>query len=410
MSNALTITRTMPSFRLDALDSLLKKLSKKATKLGVNVPSYKVVKTEVRDVTDDKRYPQLVEFSTVEVAYEVIQVIGDWRFLAKVEAADEVAGVPRNKVSGFNLSNDHASRYVTAPIICEHCNINRKRNAGFIVQDCNDKTLMVGSSCLEEFIGVDPAAAVNSLEFAAAISEIGNNDEEWGYGSAAPRVMPLAEFAAATLSLVSHNGFVNAAAAEATNAVKTGNDVITLLLDNNPKLADWRAKMTPTEEGKAAAAEAVKSLSDRILPAYINTPATLEAFDFKVGISLNKGYVGVKDAQLVAAAIYYESGKLAKSKVGSVKRNELMPGAVEGQKLEFVGTVQSVKEVHSTFGTSLLVSFVSESGHIVKTFYSGKSESFNTGSKVSVKGTVKKLEVSPQWGASVMLSRVKVVA
>ncbi len=405
-TEALAISKTLPTYRLEALDALLKKLSKKAAKLGVAPPSYKVTATEVKDIGGEDA-PVLVEYSTVEIAYEVIQVIGDWRFLAKVEVADEVNGVPRNKVSGFNLSSEHASRYVTAPIVCEHCHIKRKRNAGFVVQDASDNTLMVGSSCLKDFIGVDPAAAVNSIEFASTIAEIGEGDD-WGYGPAAPRVMLLDEFAAATLSLVSKIGFVKAQDAEYGNAIKTGNDVVTLLLDNNPKLADWRAKMTPTEEHKAAAAEAVKTLSDRILPAYINTPASLEAFDFKVGISLNKGYVGVKDAQLVAAAIYYESGKIAKSKVKSAVKNEFLPNVKVGDKVELVATVNMVKEVTSAFGVSRLVKLVTADGFPLTTFSNGNAE-FTPGTTIKVKGSVKSLDDNPRFGKATVLTRVKVV-
>jgi len=295
--------------------------------------------------------------------------------------------------------------------VCEHCGIKRKRNACYSVQSNDGKVMMVGSSCLQAYMGIDPAAAVMGMGIVSTINEIGEDDDVWGRGSNAPRVMPLGEFAAATLSLVSKNGFVNAQAAEFGNQVKTGNDVVTLLLDNNPKLADWRSKMAPTDEHKVQAAAVLQRLTDRILPSYRVNPAALDQFSFKFGILLNKGFVGVKDAQLAAAAIYFESGKVAKENVkGNIKRNELMPDAVEGQRLEFVGTIQSVKEVFSTFGTSLLVTFVSESGHIVKTFYSGKNEEFNTGAKVNVKGTVKKLEVSEKWGSSVMISRAKIVA
>ena len=208
---------------------------------------------------------------------------------------------------------------------------------------------------------------------------------------------------------MSHNGFVNAAAAEYGNAIKTGNDVITLLLDNNPKLADWRAKHAPTEEHKAAAAEAVKSLSDRILPGYINNPASLEAFDFKVGISLNKGYVGVKDAQLVAAAIYYESGKIAKSKVKGAVKNEFLPNVKVGDKVEVVATVNMVKEVQSAFGTSRLVKLVTADGFPLTTFTSGASD-FTPGSIVKVKGSVKALDDNPRFGRATVLTRCKVVA
>jgi hypothetical protein len=53
--------------------------------------------------------------------------------------------------------------------------------------------------------------------------------------------------------------------------------------------------------------------------------------------------------------------------------------------------------------------FISESGHVLKNFYSGKKMEFNIGSKVNVKGTVKKLEASEKYGHSVLLTRIKIV-
>lgn len=409
MSNALAISKTLPTYRLEALDALLKKLSKKAAKLGVAPPSYKVTATEVKDISDTD-VPALVEYSTVEISYEVIRKVGEWTFLAKIESADMVDGVPRNKVSGINLSEEHAKRFITAPSCCEHCGINRKRSATYMVQDCNDKTLQVGSTCLQDFLGVDPAAAVNGIEYGSIISEIGNDEERWGCGTAAPRVFPLVDVAAAALSLISKNGFVSAADAEYGNAVKTGNDMLTLLLKSNPRLSDWYAKMEPSAENRAAAAIIVDRLTNRILPDYKANPAALDSFSFKLGIILSRNCADYKDMQLFAASVNREAGIIAKeNNKGNIKRNELMPGATEGQKLVFNGTIQSVKEVFSTFGTSLLVSFLSESGHLVKTFYSGNNEEFNPGAKVKVSGTVKKLEVSEKWGSSVMLSRVKII-
>lgn len=407
MSNALTITRTLPSFRLEALDALLKKLGKKAGKLGVAAPTYKVTATEARDVSDTD-VPHLVEFSTVEVAYEVIRKAGDWTFLAKIEAADMVDGVPRNKVSGVNLSEDHAKRFITTHMECEHCGINRKRNATYMVQDCNDNTLQVGSSCLQEFLGVDPAAAVNGIEFAAAIAEIGEDEERWGCGSSAPCVWELDEVAAAALSLISKNGFVNAAAAEYGNGVKTGDDMVRLLLRNVPQLSDWYAKMTPTEENKAAAAAIVKRLSDRILPDYKNNPAALDSFSFKLGILLNKNCAGVKDMQLFAAAVNREAGIMAKENVKSTIKNDWLPGVKEGDKVSVEATISMAKEVQSAFGCSTLVKFLTADGYTLTTFHSGQQQ-FNPGSKVKVTGTVKRLE-DGKFGKQTMLTRVKVVA
>jgi hypothetical protein len=53
--------------------------------------------------------------------------------------------------------------------------------------------------------------------------------------------------------------------------------------------------------------------------------------------------------------------------------------------------------------------FVSDSGHVLKNFYSGKKMEFNIGSKVNVKGTVKSLENHEKFGHSVLLTRIKIV-
>ena len=88
-------------------------------------------------------------------------------------------------------------------------------------------------------------------------------------------------------------------------------------------------------------------------------------------------------------------------------KNEFLPGAVEGGKVQTVATIAMVKQIESQWGISLLVKFVTESGHSLTTFYSGDSQEFNPGAKVTVKGTVKRLDDS-KYGKTVLLTRVKV--
>lgn len=411
MSNAPTLasrTLNIPAFRFEQLTAALAKLGKKAVKLGCKAPVASILRSYTVDVSEDKKFPELVEWNEVKIDYEIIRKAGEYVFLAKVEHADEVNGVPRNKVSGINLSNEHAARFVTSPIVCSHCGIKRKRNAGFVVQSCNDETVMVGSSCLEVFLGVDPASAVAGLEFDAAISEIGNDDESWGYGSSAPRCWSLDDVAAIALSLISKNGFVSAAQAE-FQGNKTGDDMVRFLVRNVPQLSDWYAAVTPSEENKVAAAAIVKRLSDRILPAYINAPTTLDSFAFKLGIILNRQVADHKDMQIFAAAVNREAGIMARENVKSSVKNEWLPGAVEGGKVEVKATVAMVKEVNSSFGTSLLIKFITLDGYPLTTFYSGSKFEFNPGATINLKGSVKRLE-DGKFGKAVMLTRCKVVA
>jgi hypothetical protein len=413
MSNApvlLTRSLTLPSFRLEALEAALKKLGKKAAKLGCISPTFRVVAEKMVNVAESDKYPEMVSYSDVEIAYEVLAVAGGWKFLASIETVDRVDGVARNRVNGPGLSDEVAKGYITVEQKCDHCGHNRKRNQTYIVQNEAGEVKQIGSTCLQEYMGVDPASAVMGLGFDAAIKEIGEDDEKWGGGRSGPRVWALADVAAIALSLIAKNGFVSAAQAEFGGMVKTGSDMLSFLVKGVPGLSKWYAEVEPSDANKAAAAVIVERLKEKYLEAYRSNPASLSQFQFKVSTILNRGFADYKDFQLFAASVNVEAQDIAKKQSGgNVKRNELMPGAVEGGKVEFKATIQSVKGVESAWGSSLLVTFVSESGHIAKTFTTSQQE-FNPGSAVTVKATVKKLEVSEKWGSSVMLTRAKIVA
>jgi hypothetical protein len=95
--------------------------------------------------------------------------------------------------------------------------------------------------------------------------------------------------------------------------------------------------------------------------------------------------------------------------VKSTVKNEFYP-CQEGDKVVVEVNIHMVKEVFSTFGTSLLIKMVSDDGFTFSSFYSGSKESFTPGSKVKIQGKVKKLDDNPRFGKSVQLSHLKVVS
>jgi hypothetical protein len=407
--NTITKTLTLATFRLEKLDTVLAKLGKKAKKLECLPPSYKVIREYVEDVSESD-VPHLVSFSEIELTYSIITVVGDWKFIASIETVDSVDGVPRNRVSGPNLSEDHAKRYITAPQVCEHCGHNRKRNLTYIVQNYLDETKQIGSTCLREYMGVDPSIAVDGIKFASLIEDIGSDGDAWGFsGSRAPACWKLEDVSAIALSLIAKNGFVKAADAQYGNARKTGDDMLTYLIGGQPALRDWYSEVKPSDENIAAAKSIVERLNARILPDYRSNPTALDSFSFKLGTILNRKAADAKDLQLFASCVNREAGMMAKENAKTEVKNEWLPGACEGSKVSVDATIAFVKEVFSTFGTSLLIKFVTSDGFPISTFYSGRNQEFNAGSKVKVSGTVKKLE-DGKFGKCVMLTRVKVVA
>lgn len=411
MSNApvlLTRSLTLPSFRLESLEGALKKLGKKAAKLGCISPSFRVVAERMIDVSEDKKHPEMVAYSDVEITYEILAVAGGWKFLASIETVDRVDGVARNRVNGPGLDEQVARGYITMEQKCDHCGHNRKRNQTYIVQNEAGEVKQIGSSCLRDYMGVDPAAAVAGLSFDAAIKSIGEDEEVWGRGSNAPRVWALADVAAIALSLIAKNGFVSAAQAEFDGMTKTGSDMLSFLVKGVPALAKWYAEVEPSDANKAAAVAIVERLNARILNDYRNDPGKLDGFSFKLGLILNRGYADHKDLQLFAAAVNREAGDMAKEAAPkSLVKNEWLPGAAVGSKVEVKATISMVKGLETAFGYSTLVKFVTDDGFPVTTFYSGNAQEFNAGAKVTVKGTVKRLE-DGKFGKQTLLTRVKV--
>lgn len=400
---------TLPTYLLERLESILADLSRKARKINVQEPSYKVIKEYVKEVGNRDEGFKLVSFSDVEIEYTIIQIPG-WKFLASIETVDYVNGEPRNRVLGYGISKEVSDKYITIHQNCDHCGHDRKRNLTYIIQN-GDKVVQVGSSCLQAYMGVDPMNALSSLDMGIVITSIGEDDESWGNCSNAPYIFEVDKVTPIIVSLLAKNGFVSASAAEYGSQTKTSDDIRNMLLPTNcPALIAWQKEMTPTQENIDTAKMILERLSNRILDTYRNNPTSLDEFSFKIGLILNRGHCDYKDFQLFAAAVNKEGEFIARERSQKdIKRNEFFPGAIEGQKIDFKGTISSTKEIPSQFGTSILVMFVSDSGHVLKTFYSGSKMEFNIGSKVNVKGTVKKLESHEKFGHSVLLTRIKIV-
>lgn len=96
--------------------------------------------------------------------------LGHWQVVGLLEAAAGGGLV-------FMTSQDPADRAAAAarrecPAVCEHCGLSRNRNASFLLRDTEGGGYkQVGSTCLQDFAGIDPAAALWLLEMYHACGE-----------------------------------------------------------------------------------------------------------------------------------------------------------------------------------------------------------------------------------------------
>ena len=97
---------------------------------------------------------QLIRYTLV---YPIVKLAG-WRVLGRVEAAEG-----GNVIFAATTDDDATASLlsaVNAPIECAHCKTRRARRIGYLLRNESGVVQLVGSTCLEDFTGVDPSAAL----------------------------------------------------------------------------------------------------------------------------------------------------------------------------------------------------------------------------------------------------------
>ncbi len=155
--------------------------------------------------------PTFVRGTKFEISYPLIK-LGDWKVLGMMETMGQ-----DNLLYAFSRDEEDrraVSAYRDCPVGCDHCNTKRRRNQGFILRDARSgEVKQVGTSCLEDFTGIDPAAALFLAKLqtffrVAEGDEMG--DERIGR---MPAYMSLQTYLARVLFVVSEEGFVSTAKA-----------------------------------------------------------------------------------------------------------------------------------------------------------------------------------------------------
>lgn len=140
---------------LQTLTEKLNRLNIKLTRIGAAPVAYKV--TGHRDVPSSEDAAKLIRVIELDVEGVAPKANG-WTFLATLVHTDD--GNIIRSVPGFVAPVDYRDK---APL-CDHCHAHRVRRDTFIVRHEDGRTMQVGSSCLEDFIGVSPDQATKAAE------------------------------------------------------------------------------------------------------------------------------------------------------------------------------------------------------------------------------------------------------
>ncbi len=158
-------------------------LVKKARKLKVQDPTFKIIETKV--------IPAVISMGEVSrpgFEVKVVQVSGQapklagWSFVAVLQH-EEVGNIIRRVPGTEDLKVALDMR--TATPYCGHCKTARRRNDTYVVAHDDGRQLQIGRNCLKDFTGHDsPESIARWAELLAAFQEAENDcwDEEGGFG------------------------------------------------------------------------------------------------------------------------------------------------------------------------------------------------------------------------------------
>ena len=309
--------------------------------------------TYLRPVSDGQTTDNPVMLKRIEIEYPEIK-LGNWRVVGKFEA-----------VEGGNLSfavspdaDDLAAiaARVEHPLGCEHCQTHRKRKDGYVLRDAsNGEYKQVGSSCLEDFTGIDPAAALFLARMADVVRVAEGELEEFGRSSRVNAISTRRYLA--DVSFISENvGFVSSAKARDTGESPTYSDAlaITEFLEDDHALQE---RYNAQFERHAATADAVR--------AWVASRPEESSFDRNVKLLLQADAIARdrKHLAFAAAAVAMYTRSLAAT---SEARKPSEHVGTPGQKMTATLTVERVIGLQTFYGDADLVLLTDESGNRLK--------------------------------------------
>lgn len=130
----------------------LEKINRKAAKLGIEAPSFRIVESYKDTRTNHFGDEYQVLLHTIEITGPIIKVNG-WNFVASIEHTNHGNAIKR--VPSFE--GDIPVHFRSVGTKCDHCESSRIRKDTFLVSDNDGNFKQVGRNCLADFLGHDPA-------------------------------------------------------------------------------------------------------------------------------------------------------------------------------------------------------------------------------------------------------------
>jgi len=288
-----------------------------------------------------------------------------------------------------------AESYMPKLGICEHCNTKRYRKDVFVC-DTDEGVKVVGSTCLKDYLGIDPAWAIQALEFVRFAEA---SDDEWeerwsSYGDKTHHTDYLAQQCFRVAKMF---GGYNR---QVSDEMKKH---LSLLLFGN---------RDPNKEARRSNAEILAKYNGPngvwVFNPEFDRFALADFIDRMDGdfgsncrIAASSEYVAYARTNLMLAAVGLFVGKLARIESAAERAAKLPPAkhvaAEPKARVDLVGTILRTAPFSSDFGGGLVIVTRCDGGENLVHFYTG-NDKIEAGQRYCVRATVKKHQTDKKSG------------
>ena len=262
-----TTTLLIPEYNLGKLEKNVRKLNRKATKLGLPSLSYQISDNETPINTGKKNLitGEPIFLSGYEVTIDnTIPVIDGWKPIASLDHTmsndDAVVRMFDAEMIEKGKTIPEFYRRTNGVSSCEHCGTNRRRNKTTILYSpSEDRFIQVGNSCLKDFL---PSSANGMFGHLQSIYDLLNSNE-YDYDPEAPElacgiydsIETKAVFAVAA-AIIRVDGFVKSSA-EDGNSTRDSMDSYFFGNSHYESFRSWVESVTPTDDDRMTAEKAI---------------------------------------------------------------------------------------------------------------------------------------------------------
>lgn len=335
---------------------------------------------------------------TITLSHPTISYDG-WEFVSALDSTPDGQFIARTR-PGASLEGWRPEQS-----LCEHCNTRRHRTATYVLRHTDGTITQVGSTCIQDFLGVKPGG-LWALD--ADLADQIDTDVEANLGSHTQDTYTPAKDVVAIALAASDGGRAYRSSNWYGPEPSTAQAVRNVL---------WANPRTPAERDELdeLQAQADRYLKDGTVDEVLKVAAGMEGdSDYATNLRVLAGqeHVGPRHLGLLASAVTV----WARDRVEQERRAAFVPPAKgwlapEGTKIAgTAATVEKVAFIDNPYdpygGQNTLVIMRADSGHTLKWFATGRKD-LDTGQKLALTGGSVKKHDTYEGTDQTVLTRVK---